>query len=85
MTIWTAEFEKKAEKAIANMHPTMRRRVLDAIDALLVDPFKSPNVKALQGRDGYRLRVGEWRVLYRLERERIVVVVIDIGPRGGIY
>lgn len=83
--MWAVEFEKRAVKAFAGLHPTMQRRVSDAIEALANDPFKSPNVKALQGRDGYRLRVGEWRVLYRLERERIVIVVIDIGPRGGIY
>lgn len=83
--MWAVEFEKKADKAIANMHPTMRRRISDAIDTLRVDPFKSPNIKALKGNDGYRLRVGEWRVIYRLEKERIVVVVIDVGPRGGIY
>lgn len=83
--MWSVEFEKRADKAIANMHPTMRRRISDAIDTLLVDPFKSQNVKALKGSDAYRLRVGEWRVIYRLERDRIVVVVIDVGPRGGIY
>lgn len=83
--MWSVEFQKKAEKAIGVMHPTMRRRISDAIDALRVDPFKSPNVKALKGSDGYRLRVGEWRVIYRLEKERVVVVVIDVGPRGSIY
>ena len=49
------------------------------------DPFAAPGVKKLVGRDGYRLRVGDWRVLYFLDGQRLRVLVTEIGPRGGIY
>lgn len=41
------------------------------------------NVKALQGLDGMRLRVGDWRVIMRDGVE--VLDVLRIGPRGGVY
>lgn len=83
--MWTVEFERKADRALADMHPQMRRRVSDAIERLALDPFAMPNVKALSGSDQLRLRVGGYRVVYRLEGKLLIVVVIDVGPRGGIY
>lgn len=41
------------------------------------------NVKKLQGRDGYRLRVGDWRVIF--DQDGVVLDVLQIGPRGSIY
>lgn len=83
--MWTVVFSKQADKAMASLHPTMRKRVSDAIDALLVDPFKARNVKALKGTERLRLRVGGYRVVYELVNHRLIVIVIDVGPRGGIY
>ena len=55
------------------------------IEALAGDPVGSANVKKLVGRPGYLLRVGDWRVIYTLEAGRLVVVVLHIGARGGVY
>ena len=43
------------------------------------------NIKALQGRDGFRMRVREWRAIYRIDGGRLVILVLDAGPRGDIY
>jgi mRNA interferase RelE/StbE len=43
------------------------------------------NVKKLMGRPGYRLRVGDWRVIYTLDSGRLVILVLDSGARGGVY
>ena len=43
------------------------------------------NIKALQGRDGFRMRIREWRAIYRIDGGRLVILVLDVGPRGGIY
>jgi mRNA interferase RelE/StbE len=66
----------------------MPRNVAETIEkkivALAADPH-SPNNNAtrLQGRPGYRLRVGDWRVLYDLGEKQFLV--LDIKPRGGAY
>lgn len=83
--MWTVEFSRKAEKAIDAMHPQTRQWISGAIDVLLIDPYKAKHIKPLKGSGDLRLRVGEFRVVYRLEKNRLIVVVIDIGPRSGIY
>ncbi len=83
--MWKIRFERRAEKAIAAMHPQMRRRVAAALDDLAADPYEAVNVKAMVGNDQFRLRVGGFRIIYRLERNLLIVVVIDVGPRGDVY
>lgn len=59
------------------------QRIRQKLDQLAADPFHSPNVRKLTGHPGYRLRAGEWRVLYLVEQQ--VVQVIEIGHRREIY
>jgi mRNA interferase RelE/StbE len=76
-----------ALKALVRMPRNMVDRIRDKLAELAANPGAARNVKKLQGREGYRLRVGDWRVVYKLDSEtgQLVVIVIDIGPRGGIY
>ncbi len=54
------------------------------IEAYAQDPnAQANNVKPLKGREGIRLRVGDWRVI--MDDQGNVLAVLDIGPRGGIY
>jgi mRNA interferase RelE/StbE len=41
------------------------------------------NIKKLQGEDSYRLRIGDWRVIF--DENDVVIEVIKVGPRGDIY
>ncbi|WP_427312029.1 type II toxin-antitoxin system RelE family toxin [Cupriavidus sp. H39] len=60
--------------------------IVAKIRVLAVDPYApNPNAKKLAGRDGYRLPVGDWRVLYEIENGRLVILVLAISPRGGAY
>lgn len=56
------------------------------IDQVAQDPFAANNnVKKLTGRPGYRLRVGDWRVIYDVEAELRILTVERIAPRGEVY
>lgn len=84
--MWSVVYAKDAVRALLRMPRNVERRIRAKIDALARDPSApNNNVKALKGRPGFRLRVGDWRVIYDLDRGRLVVLVIDIGPRGGVY
>jgi mRNA interferase RelE/StbE len=64
--------------------PPIRRRVLEALDQLAAHPLTA-NLVRLTGRPESRLRVGDWRVLVRLDHDQHIVVVIHIRPRGRAY
>ena len=60
------------------------RLIRSKIEAYAQDPAsQANNVKSLKGRDGIRLRVGDWRVI--MDEQDNVLAILDIGPRGGIY
>ena len=62
-----------------------REQVQSKVLELARDPFGAANVRKLLGQPGYRLRVGDWRVIYDVDSGRLVVRVLKIGPRGGVY
>jgi mRNA interferase RelE/StbE len=77
---------KRAEKALLAMPRTTALLIREKLRQLVVDPHApNNNVKKLQGREGYRLRVGEWRVIYEIRDDCLIILVLDIGPRGDIY
>ena len=63
---------------------TTRRRVLSALEKLEEDPDRSDlDIAPLTAVDGFRLRVGNWRVLF--DRTGDEITVRDVLPRGGAY
>lgn len=67
------------------MPRNLRECVVSKIEDLARDPFDAANVRQLVGQPGYRLRVGDWRVIYDVEQGRLLVRVLRIAPRGGAY
>ncbi len=62
------------------------RLIRGKIEDLAQDPWApNNNVKKLVGRPGYRLRVGDWRVIYDLDDALRILAVERIAPRGGAY
>ena len=77
---------KSFAKALVKLPLNWQKRIVAKIKDVAVDPHApNNNLTKLQGRDGYRLRVGDWRVIYELQDERLVMLVLDVGPRGDIY
>jgi mRNA interferase RelE/StbE len=77
-------YTKAALKALIRMPRNMAVRVREKIAEYAADPAsQANNVKALKGREGIRLRVGDWRVI--MDDQGNVLAVLEIGPRGGIY
>lgn len=63
----------------------MRRKIVDAIQSLAIEP-RPPACKKLAGRDAaYRLRVGNYRIVYTVNDGEIVVEMIKIGHRREVY
>ncbi len=74
--------EKRAKKFIQKQPADQIKRILAALACL---PHQG-DIKPLKGTpDVFRLRVGDYRILYRVEHEILTVIVIDAGNRGQIY
>lgn len=77
---------KGASRRLRGMPNNVARIIVGKIDGLAANPFTpNKNVTALKGVDGFRLRVGDWRVLYTLDTEARMMTIAAIVPRGGAY
>ncbi len=84
--MYQVEFTREARAALRAMPRNVAETIRDKIRALAANPRGSqPNCKRLGGDDRYRLRVGDWRVLYRFQGDRLVIVILAILPRGRAY
>lgn len=75
---------KLAEKFIVKLPKPEKERVLKAISNL-PDGTDIKQLKGKKGKGLYRLRVGEYRIIYSVDNGRLIVYVIDAGNRGQIY
>ncbi len=77
-------YTRAALKVLRKMPADTTERIIGKIEQYAEDPASQVNnVTALKGREGIRLRVGDWRVI--MNDEGVVLAVLDIGPRGSIY
>jgi len=84
----TVEFIKEAAEELSRIDPIWQKRILNKIKILSADPKNlANNIKKLKGkyRDYYRLRVGDYRVIYSRENDRLIIIIIRIGHRKEIY
>lgn len=86
--MYKVEYLPEAIKELASLDKPIQKIVKEKIDQLSTDlnALKN-NIKALQGihNGKYRLRVGNYRIIYRLENETITITIIRIGHRKEIY
>lgn len=74
--------EKRAKKFIDKMPRNERSRILAAISKLPA----GEDIKKMKGHDDlFRLRVGAYRVIYKVDHGELIILVIDVGNRGEIY
>jgi len=74
-----------AQRQLENLAPALQHRLTTAMSRLGVDPWPS-GAKRLKGPDDIlRIRVGDYRVLYRVIGDRLVVLVIRVGHRREVY
>ena len=76
---------RSAARELDALPQPMRRRVARAIGALATEP-RPPSVKLLSGPERiWRVRVGDYRVLYRVDDDRVVVMVVRVRHRLDAY
>lgn len=84
MGSYRLEIKRSAEKEIAGLPDAVRRRVVERILALAGDPRPHGSQK-LSGNEQYRIRQGDWRVVYTIEDAVVTVTVVRVAHRSDVY
>lgn len=84
MKEYRVELRPAAVRALRKLDPAARRRVQGAIALLARDP-RPPGARPLHGRPGLRVRAGDYRILYTVADDVLLVVVVTVGHRRDVY
>ncbi|MBS1588813.1 MAG: type II toxin-antitoxin system RelE/ParE family toxin [Bacteroidetes bacterium] len=82
---YNVEFKKSAEKELAALPTDIIAKMRKAILSLKVNPLPTGSKKLKGRKNDYRIRVGNYRVVYQIKNEVLIVYVIKIGHRKDIY
>ena len=84
MASCSVEIKRSAAKEIEALPPKDRRRVVTKIEGLSRNP-RPPGCEKLSGQEKYRLRRGDYRILYEIIDQRLLVTVVRVGNRRDVY
>lgn len=81
------EFSSEAKKYLKKLDKPTARRILEAVESLKSTPRQHLSIKKMQGYDAevYRLRIGNYRVIYEIVDDKLIIIIVRIRPRGDIY
>lgn len=82
---YTVQITPAAERQLAKLDRRIRARLMEAIDNLAANP-RPAGVKKLVGeQNAWRIRVGDYRIVYEIHDRRLLVLIIGLGHRGDVY
>ena len=85
MESYRIEWRKSVKKDLRRISPDDVRKIVEAVGRLALEP-RPPKSRKLSGsKHAYRIRVGDYRVLYEIHDRRVVVEVIRVGHRRNVY
>jgi len=83
---YTILIKKEAKKTLQSLSRPDRNRITEKIMLLGENPDNQVlDIKPLQGQPYYRLRVGQWRIIYDRQNDVKIIAIEKIAPRGGVY
>ena len=84
MSEYTLTIGRTARKQLDKLHDNIAAPLIDAIAGLARNP-RPHGYKKLKGREGYRIRVGNYRIIYDIFDKVLIVNVIELGDRKDVY
>jgi mRNA interferase RelE/StbE len=81
-------WHKTASKFLEKCSPKQKEMVKEKLELLQSNPYKHPqlDIKIMQGYDDvYRLRIGQYRLIYRVHEGELVIFMMTMGNRGDVY
>ncbi len=85
MVSYRLEFKPSAERELRKLPSIVVARVSGVIDSLVVNPFPAHSVKLAGSINAYRIRVGDYRIVYTVENKVLLITVIRVRHRKEAY
>ncbi|MFZ0927442.1 MAG: type II toxin-antitoxin system RelE/ParE family toxin [Syntrophobacteraceae bacterium] len=85
MIPYRIEFAKPAIRQLAKLPRNLRQRISDRIETLAVDPRPAGCKKLVDTESLYRLHEGDYRIIYQVKDDALLVLIVRIGHRGDVY
>ena len=84
--MYQIRYGSSAAKMLQRLLSNIAKTIVRKINQLAENPYApNNNIARLRGEPGYRLRIGDWRVLYEIHDDTLIIEIVKIGPRGGVY
>ncbi len=77
-------YSPSALKQLEKLERNIKERIVIALERLRIRP-ESCDIKKLIGMQGYRFRVGDYRVIFDMEKDKLIILVLQVGHRKSIY
>jgi mRNA interferase RelE/StbE len=84
MASYRIELKKSAAKEIERLPSVVLKRIIEKIESLATNP-RPQGCKKLSGEEKYRVRVGQYRILYEIMDEVLIVYVVKVSHRKEVY
>lgn len=84
MAAYRIEIKRSAAKELERIPPKDRDRIAEKIRSLSSDP-RPTQAKKLSGEEKYRIRQGDYRILYQIQEDIVMIVIVKIGHRRDVY
>jgi mRNA interferase RelE/StbE len=81
---YTVLIRKSAQKKLARLESSIQDRIIETIRNLAENP-RPTGTKKLSGRDAWRVRIGDYRIIYEIHDDRLIVLVVVVGHRREVY
>jgi len=78
------KIKRKAQKSLSKIPEPFQSKIIESIRGLSEDPFPMQS-KKLTGRDGWRIRIGNYRAIYEVLNNELIILVLNIAHRKDIY
>ncbi len=79
------EVKRSAVKSLRRVPKDVQKRSIDAIDGLADDPYPAGSVKMVGYETLYRIRIGDWRIVYEVNEEQGLVTILAVAHRRDVY
>jgi len=81
--VFDIEFSKTSEKQLLKLEKEVQKRIISTLERIRIRPY--PYVKKLVSNPYFRLRVGDYRVILDIQKNKLIIFVIELGHRSNIY